>query len=497
MEKGDAVIRNSDEELTMTNRPVDRRSLIRFGAAAAGAVALASCAKENPGRETRDGGGEGGPYDVAVIGAGYAGITAARDLAAKGWRVVVLEARPRIGGRTFTSEFLGRPVELGGSSVHWVQPHVFTEMQRYGFDFEEVPLYDLDASYIMTSDGAVHNVPPAKFDTLYNDAFNRFCANSRTLFPQPYKPFANPEVLKIDDISAAQHLASLGLDPLGKAALSAELVLYAGGPTSTFSYASFVKLFALAAWDPFTFTDSEKHWHIANGGTAALAKAILDDSKADVRLGTVVKEVEQSDKGVTLRTADGQTVEARAAVFTLPTSVYPDINFKPGLSSAKREFIAHGDSADGATMYMKVKNNLGNTFAFCDDPNPLNAIQTEEFGDDGTILKATLGRQSLIDMNDLDAVGAELRKIHPNAEITDIAPYNWVKDPFSKQAWPAYKVGWFKKYKDMAKAEGRLFFAGSATADGWHEYIDGAVESGIRACREVTEKLAREEAANG
>lgn len=149
-------------------------------------------------------------------------------------------------------------------------------MQRYGFDFKEVPLYDLDASYIMTSDGTVHNVPPAKFDALYNDAFNRFCANSRTLFPQPYKPFANPEVPKLDSISAAQHLASLGLDPLAKAALSAELVLYAGGPLSTFSYASFVKLFALAAWDPFTFTDSEKHWHIANGGTAALAKAIPD-----------------------------------------------------------------------------------------------------------------------------------------------------------------------------------------------------------------------------
>ena len=103
----------------------------------------------------------------------------------------------------------------------------------------------------------------------------------------------------------------------------------------------------------------------------------------------------------------------------------------------------------------------------------------------------------MIDINDKDAITAELRKIHPGVEVTDIAPYNWVKDPFSKQAWPSYKVGWFKKYKDMAKSEDRLFFAGAATADGWHAYIDGAVESGIRACREVTEKLAREDATNG
>jgi len=480
------------------DQSVDRRSVMKFGAAAAGAVALASCAKENPGRETREGGGKGGPYDVAVIGAGYAGITAARDLAAKGWRVVVLEARPRIGGRTFTSEFLGRKIELGGSSVHWVQPHVFAEMQRYGFGFHEVPLYDLDASYIMTSDGKVHDVAPAAFDALYNDAFNKFGANSRTLFPQPYAPFTNPDVLKGDGVSAAAHIATLGLDPLQKAALNAELVLYAGAPTEAFSYTSFVKLLALASWDSYTFTDSEKHWHIANGGTAALAKAILDDSKADVQLGTVVKEVEQNAKGVTLRTADGQTVEARAAVFTLPTKVYPDIVFKPGLSAAKRAFIDNAEMCDGATMYMRVKKNLGNTFTFCDDPNPLNAIQTEEFNDDiGTILKATLGRQSLIDMNDHDAVTAELRKIHPGVEVTDTAPYNWVKDPFSKQAWPSYKAGWFQKYKDMATAEDRLFFAGAATADGWHSYIDGAVESGIRACREVTQKLAKEDATNG
>lgn len=472
----------------MNEHRVDRRSLL----AMAGAMGLASCARENPKRETREGGGNG-DHDVVVVGAGYAGVTAARELAAKGWRVVVLEARPRIGGRTFTSQFLGRRIELGGSSVHWTQPHVFSEMQRYGFGFEEVPLYGLDAAYVMTANGEVHNVPPAQFDTSYNAAFSRFCENARTLFPQPYKPFANPAVLKLDGVSAAQHLESLGLDPIQKAALNAELTLYSGGPTSEYSYTSFLKLFALAAWDSYTFTDSEKHWHIANGGTAALAKAILDDSKADVRLGTVVKEIEQGGRGVIVRTSDGQTIEARAAVMTLPTRVYPDVTFKPGLSAAKQAFIKNAEYCDGATIYMHVAKNLGNTFAFCDDPNPLNAIQTEEFSTEtGTILKATLGRQSLIDLNDVDAITKELRKIHPGVVVADTAPYNWVKDPFSKQAWPSLRVGWFSHYPDMAKPEGKLFFAGAATANGWNEYIDGAVESGIRASRELSAVLSKE-----
>ena len=468
----------------LSNRdPLDRRLFLKTGAATAAGLALTSCADENPDRNVRD---KDNGYHVVIVGAGFAGATAARELAAKGWRVIVLEARPRVGGRVFTSQFLGRQIELGGSSVHWVQPHVFAEMQRYGFGFAEVPLYDLDASYIMLGDGTVKNIAPSTFDEKYTSAFNKFCADSRSLFPKPYDPFFNETLHKLESISAEEHLLSLDLDELQIASLRAELTLYAGAPISEFSYTSFVKLFALASWDTFTFTDSEKHWHIDSGGTSALVQAILDDSRATVRLGAVVQEVTDHGDSVSIKLSDGEMVAASTAIFTLPTKVYPDINFKSGLSKEKQAFIDNAEMSDGANIYMRTTNNLGNTFCFCDDPNPFNAVQTEEFSDEtGTILKATLGRQSLIDLNSFDAVAAELRKIHPNAELTDIAPYNWVADPYSKQAWPSYRVGWFSKYKDMAKPEGQLFFAGAATADGWHEYIDGAVESGIRAAREA------------
>lgn len=53
-----------------------------------------------------------------VVGAGVAGLTAAHDLAAAGWDVIVLEARDRVGGRTWTHEIAGAPVDLGGSWIH-------------------------------------------------------------------------------------------------------------------------------------------------------------------------------------------------------------------------------------------------------------------------------------------------------------------------------------------------------------------------------------------
>jgi monoamine oxidase len=56
-------------------------------------------------------------FDVIVIGAGFAGLVAARDLGQQGHRVIVLEARDRVGGRTWYREFpeAGRKVELGGA----------------------------------------------------------------------------------------------------------------------------------------------------------------------------------------------------------------------------------------------------------------------------------------------------------------------------------------------------------------------------------------------
>lgn len=59
----------------------------------------------------------GDEYDVVVIGAGFAGLTAARDLGQL--KVLIVEARDRIGGRAFTSKALNQEFEMGGTWMHW------------------------------------------------------------------------------------------------------------------------------------------------------------------------------------------------------------------------------------------------------------------------------------------------------------------------------------------------------------------------------------------
>src|SRR6202023_73348 len=77
--------------------------------------------------------------DVVVIGAGFAGLVAARELGRAGLDVLVLEARDRVGGRTWTDRRLGHDLELGGTWVHWVQPHTWAEMTRYGREITRSP----------------------------------------------------------------------------------------------------------------------------------------------------------------------------------------------------------------------------------------------------------------------------------------------------------------------------------------------------------------------
>src|SRR5689334_22002076 len=91
------------------------------------------------------------PRKVIVVGAGFAGLIAARELEAAGVEVNVFEARDRIGGRAWTDKRLGgHALEMGATWVHWMQPFIWTEITRYGQQIYPSP--DIDNAYWVSGD---------------------------------------------------------------------------------------------------------------------------------------------------------------------------------------------------------------------------------------------------------------------------------------------------------------------------------------------------------
>ena len=178
--------------MTMNGTKIRRRDFLATTAAAGAAGVLQSRAPA-----FAAGGGKT-DFDVAVVGGGFAGATAARELGKNGYSVVLLEARNRLGGRTFTSTFADQEIEFGGAWVHWLQPYVWSEMERYGLGVVEDPFTGLDLTRVMGNDGVAKSVDPDRFLADIRDGFQKFCHDVWEIFPRPYEPLHNPKVLELD-----------------------------------------------------------------------------------------------------------------------------------------------------------------------------------------------------------------------------------------------------------------------------------------------------------
>lgn len=428
-------------------------------------------------------------YDVIVAGGGFAGVTAARECRQRGYQTLLLEARDRLGGRTHTAEFAGHKVELGGTWIHWSQPFVWAEKERYGLDVIETPgavpermLLAVEGKVIALDEQSIAEVA---------QGFSLFMAEARTILPLPYDVRASwDEVLKADAITAADHLARVELTPLQHTVLDSFIGAIAHNSTDSISYLEALRWTALAGYgDMGLWMDAAGRYQLADG-TDALLNAILADGQPDVHLFSVVQRVTQGKESVQVSTRQGKTFTARAVVMALPNNVVADIEYQPPLNAGRMQAAQERISGVGAKVFIRAKGRLGRVSMLADTSHPLINTFTYKEAQDHTVLVGFGTGQHDFDCNDAQAVQAALSPFLPGIEVEQSFAYDWRADPFAKGTWASYPPGWMRRFHaDLAADQGRLFFAQGDHGDGWRGFIDGAIGGGIKAAQRIATKL--------
>ena len=294
--------------------------------------------------------------DVIVIGGGFAGVTAAREASLRGRSALLLEARDRLGGRTWTAPWGDLRIELGGGWVHWHQPHTFSEITRGGL---EVVLSPEDEDVGWYVNGARREGSAADRDAIAERGWNRFVQGVEDALPNPHDPLlAIDRLERFDRLTIAERIAQLELDGEELDVLWAELESLAHGHLEDAGAVSVLRWHALSGYS-LRLTQYTGGRVTLKDGTVSLLQAIHQAAPVDVRLATPVAAVRQSDDGVEVETRSGEVHRAAAVVVAVPLNALGAIEFTPQLSERKRQGIALGQASRGIKIFIRVRGSRG------------------------------------------------------------------------------------------------------------------------------------------
>ncbi|WP_420369241.1 flavin monoamine oxidase family protein [Curtobacterium sp. L1-20] len=427
--------------------------------------------------------------DVVVVGAGIAGLATARALSRSGRSVVVLEARDRVGGRTWTDSALGVPVDLGASWIHGIDGNPLWDLaSAFGIDTVEytVGSFQFDGRPI-----AWHDPSGVR---LSDDAARAFAADLHTVDAVLHSVVADAAPGTTYAAAVATALATLGWT----------------GPRAerVTEYTTHRSEDLCGA--PATLLDAHglDEEHVAGdevvfpGGYGQYAAALADG--LDVRLAAVVRSVSSSDSSVTVGVADGRAFTAQHAVVTVPLGVLQagDVTFDPPLP----EPVAGAIGRLGMGVYDKVFLRFPERF--WDDwvirqQGPAG-VDWHSWYDMSRVtgqpvLAALVGGSGArrLETRSDDAVVAEavaaLRRMHGPA-VPDPDAYRitrWAADPFARGSYSYLHVGASADDHDLlGTPTGRVQLAGEATWGDDPATVHGALLSGLRAAGRITGAVA-------
>ncbi|CAF1213082.1 unnamed protein product [Didymodactylos carnosus] len=421
-------------------------------------------------------------YDVIVVGAGFAGLICARNLRLSGYSVLLIEARDRIGGRTYTVEKDKHLYELGGTWIHWSQPFVWTEMQRYGLHIvESIGAIPDDVSYI--SDGKLKQCQANEILPQLSEAMSKYCTinDQPSILTYPYEENIknDPILLQLDQMSLLDRFKQI------KQTLSVEMQDLLLSFLSMNTHANLNEGGFLTQLHWWSLGDSElgrmldkvSRYKVAEG-TSHLANCIFNEANGiHLLLSTQVETIEHSNIVVINR-----KYKARTCIITAPMNVLANIEFIPKL---KNHLFSNHAARHGGKFYAKIEGKIGRWLGFAPPPNLVTMAFSDYEENDSTWIVGfdSTGR---LDISDIQSVQQALQTLLPNATVQSIIGHKWAQDPYAQGTWCWLRPTQMTCDMHLLRThEEPLFFASGDYACGWRGFIDGAIESGVKASMKV------------
>lgn len=402
-------------------------------------------------------------FDVVVIGAGAAGISAGRRLARAGVRFAVLEARDRIGGRAHTLIRNELPLDMGCEWLHSAERNVLTaiaESSGFTVDRSEAP---------WRKQSAGHGVTRGEL-AAFGETFQRF-----------------EKRIDMEAEANEPRAASFYLEPGSR---------WNAMMNAVFSYISGASLDEIDAADYARYEDSGVNWRVREGYGALFAAL---GAELPVQLGVEVRGVDHSGATIRLDTSTG-VVETRNVLITIPTPKYADIVFTPDLPD-KRAAAASLPLGAAEKVHFALANAEefpvdGHLYARTDSAEtgsyhlrPLGRPLIEVYF--GGALARRLAQAGAGAMEDFAKQElASLLGANFPARLTSLATTSWATDPHALGSYSYAKPAHADDRAILAAPhDSRIFFAGEACSRTRYSTAHGAFETGFEAAEMALAQL--------